>query len=128
MTQGKISGWHKGIRLPFPLVTRDTERAGILGCNMAFWRDDALAVNGFDEEYAGWGHTRTPTSACASTIWGRRRKFISAHAIIYHLNHSWLDRQKADASRLRLDETIASRKIRCARGLDQYLTESLKPS
>ena len=28
---------------------------GILGCNLGIWRDDLLAVNGFDEDYEGWG-------------------------------------------------------------------------
>jgi glycosyltransferase involved in cell wall biosynthesis len=26
------------------------------GCNFAVWRDDFLAVNGFDETFSGWGH------------------------------------------------------------------------
>ena len=28
---------------------------GAKGCNLAVWREDALAVNGFDESYRGWG-------------------------------------------------------------------------
>jgi glycosyltransferase involved in cell wall biosynthesis len=28
---------------------------GAKGCNLAVWRDDALAINGFDESYKGWG-------------------------------------------------------------------------
>ncbi|MCE2705933.1 MAG: glycosyltransferase family 2 protein [Proteobacteria bacterium] len=26
------------------------------GCNFALWRSDFMAVNGFDEEFSGWGH------------------------------------------------------------------------
>jgi GT2 family glycosyltransferase len=127
MAQGKISGWPKGLRLPFPIIRRNTDRAGILGCNMAFWREDALAVNGFDEDYTGWGHEDADFGVRLYHL-GRRRKFIYGRAIIYHLNHPWIDRQKAEVSRLRLEETIQSRKVRCERGLDQYLTNNLKPS
>jgi glycosyltransferase involved in cell wall biosynthesis len=28
----------------------------IKGCNMACWKSDALAINGFDESLTGWGH------------------------------------------------------------------------
>ena len=28
---------------------------GAKGCNLAVWRDDALAINWFDESYKGWG-------------------------------------------------------------------------
>lgn len=26
------------------------------GCNFALWREDFVAVNGFDEDFSGWGH------------------------------------------------------------------------
>jgi len=29
---------------------------GAKSCNLAMWRQDFLAVNGFDEQYAGWGY------------------------------------------------------------------------
>ncbi len=55
MLTGKITGAAKGIRWLVPIVRRDTRQRGIIGCNMAFWREDLIAVNGFDEEYSGWG-------------------------------------------------------------------------
>jgi GT2 family glycosyltransferase len=127
MIQGKISGWPKGIRLPFPMIRRDTDRVGILGCNMAFWKDDAIAINGFDEEFTGWGHEDADFGVRLYHL-GRKRKFVYGRAIIYHLNHPWIDRQKEEASRARLDETIQSRKVRCERGISQYLTETVKPT
>jgi len=127
MMQGKITGWPKGIRLPFPIVRRGTEREGILGCNMAFWREDALAINGFDEDYTGWGHEDADFGVRLYHL-GRQRKFVYGRAIVYHLNHSWIDRQKAEQSRQRLEGTIQSKKVRCDRGINQYLTETLKPT
>ncbi len=35
---------------------REFRWKGIRGCNMAMWREDFVAVNGFDESFHGWGH------------------------------------------------------------------------
>ena len=51
----RMSGITKGIRLPLPIILRNREQRGIIGCNMAFWRDDVLAVNGSDEAFLGRG-------------------------------------------------------------------------
>ena len=52
---------------------------------------------------------------------GRLRKFVYAHAIVFHLNHASSPRDHVAGSLARLEETIRSGKVRCARGLDQYL-------
>jgi len=121
MVGGRITGLPKAVRLPFPLVRRNTAQRGIIGCNMGFWRDDLLAVNGFDEEYTGWGIGEDSDVGTRLYNLGRPRKFIYGHALVYHLNHPMLGRAHVQASHQRLAETIASKKIRCVRGVDQYL-------
>jgi len=37
-------------------IQRDFMWRGIRSCNMAVWRADFEAVNGFDESFVGWGH------------------------------------------------------------------------
>jgi glycosyltransferase involved in cell wall biosynthesis len=124
---GFITGSTKAVRLPFALVRRDMDLHGILGCNMGIWRDDLLAVNGFDEEYTGWGIEDSDLGARLYQL-GRSRKFVHGHAIIYHLNHPMLGRSHVEASRARLAETIRSRKIRCERGVAQYLSTAGPPA
>jgi glycosyltransferase involved in cell wall biosynthesis len=121
MLLGRISGATKGIRLPVPILRRDTRQRGIIGCNMAFWREDLVAVNGFDEEYAGWGIGEDSDLGTRLYHLGRPRKFVYAHSIVFHLNHPMAPRDHVAASHARLAETLRSGKIRCARGLDQYL-------
>jgi glycosyltransferase involved in cell wall biosynthesis len=121
MLRGRITGAAKGIRLPFPLVRRDARQRGIIGCNMGFWREDVLAVNGFDEDYSGWGIGEDSDIGTRLYHLGRPRKFVYGRAIVYHLNHPMLPRSHVAASRARLQDTIATGKVRCARGLDQYL-------
>ena len=121
MLTGKIIGAAKGIRWPLPVIRRDTRQRGIIGCNMAFWREDLTAVNGFDEDYSGWGVGEDSDLGTRLYHLGRRRKFVYGRAITFHLNHRLLPREHHAASLARLAETIATKKIRCKHGLDDYM-------
>jgi glycosyltransferase involved in cell wall biosynthesis len=119
MLAGKITGATKGIRWPIPIIRRDTRQRGIIGCNMAFWRDDLVAVNGFDEDYSGWGSEDSDLGTRLYHL-GRRRKFVYGRAITFHLNHPSLPRDGYAASLERLAKTIATRKIFCEHGLSGH--------
>jgi glycosyltransferase involved in cell wall biosynthesis len=120
MLTGKITGAAKGIRWPIPIIRRDTKQRGIIGCNMAFWRDDLIAVNGFDEDYTGWGTGEDSDIGTRLYHLGRQRKFVYGRAITFHLNHPPAPRDHHTASLARLAETIASKKIRCEHGLNLH--------
>lgn len=113
---GRIGGGIKGIRLPIPYCKRDQKHRGILGCNMGFWRRDLYAVNGFDEAFVGWG---AEDSELGSRLYhlGCQRKFVRFQAIVFHLDHPPLPRDRFAKNSGRLAETIRARKIRCERGL-----------
>jgi glycosyltransferase involved in cell wall biosynthesis len=116
----RISGAAKAIRWPIPIIRRNAGQRGIIGCNMGFWREDLLAVNGFDEKYIGWGGEDSDVGIRLYHL-GRPRKFVYGRAVVYHLNHPMLGRAQTEAVRQRLAETIQSNKIRCQRGVEQYL-------
>ncbi len=121
MLSGRITGATKGLRLPFPIVRRDTAQRGIIGCNLAAWREDVVAVNGFDEEYSGWGIGEDSDLGTRLYHLGRRRKFVYGRAIVYHLNHPAAPRDHVGGSLARLEETLKSGRIRCAQGLNRHL-------
>jgi glycosyltransferase involved in cell wall biosynthesis len=118
--RGRIMRPLKTLRLPFPLVLRNQGQRGILGCNMAFWREDVVAVNGFDESYQG--RVMGADSDLGSRLYnlGRKRKFVYGRALVYHLNHTVMPRPHFDANKTRLEEVLRSGKTRCERGMDQY--------
>jgi glycosyltransferase involved in cell wall biosynthesis len=118
---GRITGAAKGVRWPLALVRRDTKQRGIIGCNMAFWRDDLVAVNGFDEEYTGWGTGEDSDIGTRLYHLGRPRKFVYGRAITFHLNHPQAPRDHHAASLARLAATVASHKVRCEHGLNRHL-------
>lgn len=119
MLTGRITGGLKGIRWPMARVTRDKGQRGIIGCNMAYWREDVVAVNGFDEAYVGWGGEDSDLGTRVYHL-GRQRKMVYGRAITYHLNHPVPSRDWGAGSRVRLAETLRTRRVRCEKGLDQY--------
>jgi glycosyltransferase involved in cell wall biosynthesis len=116
---GKISGLFKSFRLPWPVIRRDQNLNGILGCNLAIWKKDLVAVNGYDESYEGWGKEDSDLAARLYHL-GRKRKFVHGRAIVYHLNHPPASRAWVPDALKRLEETIATRRIPARRGLDQH--------
>ena len=119
MLTGKITGIPKGIRWPVARIQRDQGQRGIIGCNMAYWREDLVAVNGFDEAYLGWGGEDSDLGTRVYHL-GRTRKFVYGRAITFHLNHPVLSRAWPTASREHLAETIRTRKVRCQQGLNRH--------
>ena len=125
--RGRISRPHKSLRLPVPVVFRNQKQRGILGCNMAYWRDDILAVNGFDESYVGRGMGADSDLGSRLYNLGRPRKFVYGRALVFHLDHEIMPRPHFAENRARLLDVIRTGKIRCERGLDQCRTEVMKP-
>ncbi len=132
MLAGKISGAAKGVRWPIAIIRRDARQRGIIGCNMAFWRADLVAINGYDEEYVGWGTGEDSDIGTRLYHLGRRRKFVYGRAVTFHLNHPPAPRAHHAASLARLARTIADKKIRCESGLNRHVAQNLitrrKPS
>jgi glycosyltransferase involved in cell wall biosynthesis len=118
---GQLTGAAKAFRLPFPIIKRDMAQRGIIGCNMAMWKKDLLEVNGWDEEYEGWGLGEDSDIGSRLYHLGRPRKFVYGRPILYHLHHPILSRDHVPKSQSRLEETLRTKKVRCIKGVNQYL-------
>ncbi len=116
---GQISGLFKSVRLPWPTIRRDQDLHGILGCNLGIWKKNLVEINGYDESYEGWGKEDSDLAARLYHA-GVRRKFIHGRAIVYHLNHPPASRAQLPEAQRRLEETIASGRIKAMKGLDQH--------
>jgi glycosyltransferase involved in cell wall biosynthesis len=93
----------------------------IKGCNMAFWKSDLMHVNGYNEDFVGWGSEDKELAARLynSGILGKRLKFS---AIAYHLHHnSNIDQELLDKNNKLLQFTIAEKLLVCQNGIDRYL-------
>ena len=99
-----------------------TKRRGIKSCNMAFWRDDLLRVNGFNEAMTGWGREDTELAVRAFHA-GLLRRDVRFSALATHLYHRTRKHLIDNPNDRVVDDTIARQLTRCESGLDQHLAE-----
>lgn len=97
---------------------------GTRGVNFAFWRDDARRVNGWNEEFEGWGREDSEFAARLLNAGVRRRKLKFA-GVGYHLWHHECSRHAVPEQERALHAVVAGRVVRCARGLDAHLEQHL---
>jgi len=94
---------------------------GIKACNCSFWRRDALAVNGFNEDFVGWGREDSEFASRLMNI-GVVRHTVKFLAAAFHLHHDMCSRQNLRRNDNMLKATISQNYIRCQNGIDKYLT------
>ena len=100
---------------------------GARGCNMAFWRDDVIAVNGYDEQMNGWGHEDMEFAARLKNR-GIRQRSLKFGGIVYHIFHRQASRSREDENIEILRRTIARKAARCTEGIDKYLRRDDDPT
>ncbi|AWX14691.1 glycosyl transferase [Mergibacter septicus] len=91
---------------------------GIRGCNMGFFRQDALAINGFNNDFVGWGREDSEFVARLFNA-GVKRRDIRFAAIAYHLYHHEAQRDALPDNDQRLKAAIEQKIIRCQNGIEQ---------
>lgn len=90
------------------------------GCNMSYWRKHFMEINGYNEEYVGWGLEDTDLIARFMQL-GLNKKTVKFGAIAYHLYHKFSSRGEFDENKKRLLKVIRQGDMHAARGVDQYL-------
>lgn len=123
-TSRGLAGLRRGYALRAPaLASRLRRVAGaivaIKSCNQAFWRDDLVRVNGFDEAMHGWGAEDKDLCARLENAGVRRQTLLFA-AIAFHLRHAAAPRDLAEVNRARWHETVRSGRTRCELGIDGH--------
>ncbi|WP_374090384.1 glycosyltransferase family 2 protein [Methylomicrobium lacus] len=90
-------------------------------CNLAVWKNDFIAVNGFDELFEGWGYEDSDLVIRLIHA-GIRRKEGRFAAPVLHLWHAQHDKSRQDINYQRLMERLARQELTVAeRGVSQYL-------
>mgnify|MGYP001042012805 FL=1 len=75
--------------------TKKNYLRGIKTCNIAFFRQDFINVNGFNNEFEGWGREDSEFVVRLFNT-GINRKSLRFNAIQYHLWHKDIDRKHLD--------------------------------
>jgi hypothetical protein len=89
-------------------------------CNFAFWRTDAIAVNGFNEDFQGWGREDSEFAARLRNF-GIRRRNLRFRGLACHLHHAQATRHDLAKNDALLATTIREGRIWCDNGLSNHL-------
>lgn len=91
---------------------------GIRSCNFALWRQDFVAVNGFDESFKGWGHEDADLVLRLHNL-GLQRKNGHCATEVFHLWHRENDRSLELSNRRLLQDRMEQGLTRAVIGLDR---------
>ncbi len=93
---------------------------GIKTCNFSFFKKDCININGFNEDFAGWGREDSEFAIRLINS-GIKRRNLKFSAVAYHLFHSQYDRQSIAKNDILLEQAIKDHKTVCKNGIDKWL-------
>ena len=118
--QNQISGLKNSFRWPFAVRKIKNHLRGIRGCNLAIWRDDLVRVNGYNEDFSGWGREDSELAARLFNA-GVQRLDLRGRALCFHLWHPHASRANLVANDCLLGKTVREKISRCEHGLNRHL-------
>jgi glycosyltransferase involved in cell wall biosynthesis len=96
----------------------------VMSCNMSFWKEDLVAVNGFDERMEGYGSEDLDLAARLDNL-GRRRRQLKFAALALHLEHTSRAPIDPDDMAMPNNQLLAQTRslgiVRARIGLDSHL-------
>ena len=92
------------------------------GCNMSFAKKDFIAVNGYNEDFEGWGREDSELGRRFHNygLLNRRLKNI---AIVYHIYHYEKPKDNLDDNHQMEVDAVKNKTVWCEHGIDKYLSE-----
>jgi glycosyltransferase involved in cell wall biosynthesis len=113
--QNRLSNIHHLIHLPLYPSIKNRKLKGIKGCNMSFFREDIIAVNGYNEDFVGWGNEDSDL-AWRFFNYGLQKKVHPFMVICFHLWHP-TNKALTDTNKKILATAIASDEYFCRNGI-----------
>lgn len=108
------------LRFIMQWLHRIRSKGQIRGCNIAFWRSDLIEVNGYNEDFQGYGAEdfevlfRMKAAGCEMTS-------LRFGGICYHLHHKELSRDRWQLYHQMSDRINEENGSWCKNGLDRHL-------
>lgn len=99
---------------------RNQQYKAIKSCNMSFFRCDALRVNGFNNQFVGWGREDSEFVARLYHS-GVQRVNLKWAGLAYHLWHKETERASLPQNDRLLQQTLSQHLTRCEYGVDEFL-------
>ncbi|RAJ77450.1 glycosyltransferase involved in cell wall biosynthesis [Chitinophaga dinghuensis] len=104
--------------LSFLIGAKPSGASKVRACNLAFWRKDFMAINGYNNLFEGWGWEDNEFAA-RLIHGGVRKKKLKLAAICFHLHHQLNSRQQYQENEAFYHQTIQARVVSCKNGYCQ---------
>lgn len=111
------------IRIPFLMnFAKSVDKCSkkLRGCNMSFWKEDFIKINGYNESIVGWGMEDSEMIQRLHNIEikGKRLKYTG---IVYHIYHKEQSRSNVPVNSEIENQTIKNKLTSVEKGVDQFL-------
>lgn len=107
--------------MPNFLYKKETYRSSkFRGCNVSYWRQDCIEVNGYNEAFTGWGMEDSEfiQRMLHKGVMGKRLK---NRALSYHIYHKVQSKHNVSKNNDLQNQTIKNKIVRAQLGIDAYL-------
>ncbi len=122
----RLNAWYLPILAPFASRTTNDPLSRVRGCHVAYWRDDVLRINGYNEAMVGWGLEDSEFVARLQHA-GIARRALKFSSVAWHLWHRERARDAVPRNREIYDATLASRAQWCELGITSPTTVATSP-
>jgi len=100
--------------------TTNNSLRGTRCCNISFFKQDCINVNGFNNEFEGWGREDSEF-VLRLFNYGLNRKNLRFNAVQYHLWHKEIDRKSLDYNDQLFQKSIEQKLAACKKGINEYI-------
>lgn len=90
------------------------------GCNVSFWKKDFIEINGYSEDFEGWGmeDSEMIQRMHNNGILAKRLRYAG---IVFHMYHKSASRNNVSHNNTLLLKAQNPEVIKCKKGINQYL-------
>lgn len=91
-------------------------KTGVQGCNMSFWLEDVTAINGYNNDFEGWGK-EDDELVLRLNRYGLKRRTLKFGAIAYHLMHEARDLKNLNINEALLEKIEKNETVKTTKGI-----------
>lgn len=90
------------------------------GCNISFWKKNFIAINGYNEDFEGWGMEDSEMAIRLHNngFIAKRLRYIG---IVFHIYHQVKSKENVLRNEELEQHVLETHLLRCEKGVDQYL-------
>ncbi|MEG3591993.1 MAG: glycosyltransferase family 2 protein [Pseudomonadota bacterium] len=102
---------------------RKKQWVGVKTCNLGVWKKDFVAINGFDENYQGWGREDSDLAVRLINNNINRKEGTFATGVL-HLWHKANSRENFEKNDLQLEKTIKNESTWAETGYSRHIQQN----